>query len=219
MIFHIERAFQFLPRLRENEAFLALVIFRRKWLVKAFPEREEEFRRLFKGSQILIGKEVLHSNKRLMLNRVKRLLSQFTSPMYSKEILVKGRVFDAYELWKRSPFGFSLMVTFEPRDVLSATKSFLADFTEKMLFENYDLSEVLNFDKEWQNRIQKSSRRGERSVLVDCETPESFREVLSRARKFEEAVRYCVQTPSGGAHLIFQITDDTRDFFSERRSS
>lgn len=213
----LAQAVSFFPSISPHEGFLALLIFRRKWVLKVHPDREAELRELFKGDQILIAKEVLHSDTRLMVNRLKRMLAQVLAPEFSKKILVKGRVFDAHELWKEHPYAFSLMATYEPRDILRATRLFLVGFVRKMLLEDYTDSEILNLDKEWQNQIHRTNRRGlPRFVLLDCETQAGYEETITRLQnhlghQLEPILRYRCATPSGGIHVVLEITDNLRE--------
>ena len=219
----VEHALSFLPKSDPHEGFLALLIFRRKWIIHRFPEKEEEVRNSFKGDQILVAKELLHSDKRLMANRLMRMLAQVLSPEFSKHIAAKGKVFNANELWKKYPYAFSLMITYEPRNILQATKGFFAEFTRKLLFEEYTLSEILNFDKEWQSRIHKTNRKNApRYLLLDCENFESYEAVAECltgrfGEEFAQVLRYRCRTPSGGVHVILEITDAVQELLFKRR--
>lgn len=210
----MDKALDLLPELNEYEGFCCFLLLRRKWIIKHNPDKEEEIRNLFKGDQILISKDVLHGTKRHMRNRFKKILSSILSPWFSKEIYVKGNVFDAHALYKDHPYAFSLMVTYEPRNVLKGTYNFVANMTKSLLYQNYSPSVVYNFDREWQSYVHKSNRKGtERFLMLDCENEETFeivKEKLTDTRLIEN-VRYAVTTPSGGAHVILKITDEVTD--------
>ena len=197
-----------LPGIDGDEGFVALLIVRRKWMINHDPEKEVEIKKKFKSDQMLVGKELLTGDERNMENRIKRLLS-WISKDYSKKLLIKGHIYDAYELWCEFPHAFSLMVTYEPRDLLKATKTLLVDAVRALLFDNYSSKLINNFGQEWISKVQKTGRgKLPGYLLLDCEDQKAADIV---AEKLVQKPVYAVTTPSGGVHYVVEITKEIRD--------
>ena len=196
-----------LPKINENEGFVALLMVRRKWMLAHDPKNEAGIREKFKSDQMLVGKELLVGDERNMENRIKRLLSGLSKD-YSKKLLIKGHIYDAYELWQEFPHAFSLMVTYEPRDLLRATKALLVDTTWALLFDNYSPRLINNFGQEWISKVQKTARKNPpRYLLLDCDDQKAADIV---AKRLVQRPVYAVTTPSGGTHYVVEITEEIK---------
>lgn len=206
-----------LPEFSEDEGFVAILMCRRKWLLAHTPEKEPEFREAFPSNEVLISRAVLKGDKDTMMYKLKHLV-QFLSPEVGYFTRSKGRKINVADLYREHPEGFSLMSTYEPRNLVKAGKQFLYKTIGKLLHKNEpDYRLYQNLDKEWISYVHKTRRvRGEDKpafVLLDFDNRSR---VLKEAdvvnirayladKKLLDNVSYACTSPSNGVHVILSI--------------
>ena len=223
--YSIEKVLTFLekrlPQTESHEGFLLMLLFRRKWLITFYPEKEEYFRKTFPADQICFMKFVLLSSEKEKWDfKIRHMLSIF-SPEFSKPKILKGNIFQSADLHREYPEAFSLYITYEPRDILKATKHLVVEASRAFIYGNYNENFFLHFDYEWLSAIHKSKRSsGEKFVLVDLDLENvennslhSFVHALADLfAPVRGNVYYACTTPTSGIHILLRVDKPVQEF-------
>ncbi len=211
-----------LPDLQPDEAFVFVVLFRRKWAIFQAPDREAEIRERFTGKEVCLGRFVLCGTepRKLWPYLVRKFLDRL--PHYPRLSKKKGLSEPVEKLFAEFPEAISLLVTFEPRSLRKAFESFYRELNGHLFrlvgAEDRSFPDLWRFPAElqgiWKTCVHKARReRGrEKFVLIDVDV--SFPEEKIRAFLSESAVflrgkgldlRYASSTPCGGVHFVVGI--------------
>jgi len=225
-----------LPLFYDTEGFICLIMFRRKWLIKQFPEKELEFRNLFRSDEMCIEKFVLSGNIFKFSNKIITKLSVLTED-FAKEKVFKGVKYNVALLYKEYKNAFSILITYEPRDLFKAARMMVIEYVRKLISGDFTERDIQHLDYEWYKFVHKSKRKNgnKKFVLVDIdynsrfESKENFcyNDILNRFIKLLQSfllnldiidnLKYACTTPSKGMHLLFEIDEKVgKNIFKER---
>jgi len=129
----------------EQEVYLFLILFRRKWLINRFPEHEEYFRKLFLADEMLLSKFLINyteeSNLSYVIAKIINKLSLFHED-FSKVYKYKDVQYASTQLFHNYRDGLSLMVTFRPRSLKKGFKKFLKELFYRTLDNPESLTDI-----------------------------------------------------------------------------
>jgi len=231
-----------LPPLKEDEAFYYILLFRRKWLIKQKPENEELFRKIFNSDEMKIDSGILKGNRH---NFVGELFKSIYNLACNKEKykFLKGKYFNVNKLFLMYPNTFSLLITFEPRNIKRGLKKYCFEMLNNII-ENKNKNSIIHCDKELQSFIHSSRRiEGKKYVLIDIDFDSKLFEEhklnsINEKEQFIKNIRekyinnlkeylnetdilnnleYACSTPSFGMHLIFSIDEKVGNVIFKRR--
>lgn len=165
---------------------------------------------MISGKENAIARTVLRGDREKMVRDLK-LLCLNLMPEVGRRY---GRLpMPVAEMYQKYPEAFSLLVTFEPRDLLRASQKFAVGLAREFIEGNVDEHLVRNVDKEWIRYVHKSRRvkeNGPRFVLLDFDVEQheiNFSTVENYLRHFNvwPQVKYMCTTPDGGVHAVLEI--------------
>ena len=226
-----------LPLLPVGEAFYVMLLFRRKWLLSNYYlEKAKEF---FPSDQVKIGECLLYYPTINWYAKVESVLSSLRSGSCYK--IIKGKVFNFSEIYYQYCNAFSLVITFEPRNVIKGIKEYSFQTLKRLIDEPNpeDCPALMKPDKEILSQIHKKRSRGRKFVLVDFDldsnayltkedqekVPEVREKYLSALKAYltdELAIlknlKYVCSTPSYGFHMIFELSHNVQEVMFKRRA-
>lgn len=227
-----------LPSFHSMEGFVCLILFRRKWLIKQFPEKELKFRHLFNSDEMCVEKFVLSGDIFKFSNKVITKLSVLTED-FAKEKVFKSVKYNIALLYREYKNAFSILITYEPKDLFKAARMMVTEYVRKLIDRDFTERDIQHLDYEWYRFVHKSKRRSENKkfVLVDIDYSNKFEneenfcynDILNRFIKLLQNfllnldiidnLKYACTTPSKGMHLLFEIDEKVgKNIFRERNN-
>ena len=212
----------------EENGYVFLLIFRRKWLISNRYLSEEQAHELFPSSEMCLGKCYVpgHEINKRIDYKVNQLLSIMTETA-EKKMVFKGNLYDLKDIYNRFPNAISLMFTF-PRDTRKASKRLIKKSIDVMLGnDNVRINRLCHhYDQEWISLIQATSHRKYTFGFIDIDydlVRAYNKDYDTLTAKIEEfcnetnlKIIYCVTTISGGIHLIVELNrESSKTLFSK----
>ena len=217
--------------IKSDEALVFLALFRRKWAIRACPEREEEIRRRFSGEQVCLGKFILcgsepRENWSLLVELFLKRLPHY--PVYIKK---EKKWVSAQKVIFEFPLGISLTVTFEPRSLVGALRLHHQELNQALWKGvggrdvHIELARMLT--GAWKSQVHRSRRKHgrKRFLLVDVDFSTVQKGVQANVEAGVEHLsglgldlRYACSTPCGGAHFVVGLNEVAERKIFRRRN-
>jgi len=198
---------KYLPPLKENEGFYFLLLMRKKWIKLYYPEADFPAREIVL-THFVIDHTDFKKGENYVISKINNHLAVLNDK-YTRIKLIKGKPYTISELFKRFPKAISLTFVYEPRDIVKATKRLISDYVKKLVYRNYDVSELLKFQSKWKSYVHSTARSGRpKYVMIDIDFNENLTfeqlQFVYENLHFPN-IMYAVSTPSNGLHIILEI--------------
>ena len=213
----------------DTEGFVIYLMLRRKWLVKNYPDKREYFEEIFKSNENIIAKTALTGNTDNFLPKIKLL--KYNLNIRKQKTLRTGDIITIDDLYKKYPLGFSIVFTYEPKDLIKAGKNYTSQLFNMLIDCDIEKNKWIftNLDKEWYRNIHRKSRRtnGQKYLLLDFDLYcDNYSKTISKYTvlvkflkkiKLYNNVTYAVTTPSFGLHIVLKIDGMLQNIFFKNR--
>ena len=211
----------------ENDAYLFILMFRNKWLKNNPSLTEKDIKENFPPKSFCVSRCIVHGNSKHVECRINHMLSILKC---KQEYEIKDRKYNLLEIYEKYPEAFSLMMTIQPRNLISAAKNLTKELVKEFIGDDKEtqLKIAGHIDILWLSKLQRYSDNRFPMILIDIDTlitENDFRIIESIFNEMsvdnpiiKHLFVYGCTTPSGGCHLIFDKNSYSTEVFFKDNS-